>query len=48
MPQEYARFTQRRALWKELGMTPDNTAHREWDEAVSMMRIEARHAKDEK
>ena len=29
-------------------MTPDNATHQEWDEAVTIMSIEAKHAKDEK
>jgi len=45
---EYARFTQRRALWRECGMTPDNTTHAEWEEAATFLRIEAKYAKDDK
>lgn len=48
MPVEYARFTERRALWKELGMSPDNTTHEEWQEAATFLRLEAKHEKKDK
>ena len=44
---EYARFTERRALWKELGMTPDTT-HAEWQEAATFLRLEHAHEKKDK
>lgn len=47
VPSEYARFTQRRALWTECGMTPDNTTHEEWQQAATFIGLERKYAQRE-
>lgn len=42
-PPEYGRFTQRRAMWRELGMTPETSTHTDWVEAVTFLTIEAKY-----
>lgn len=45
-PVEYVRFTQRRRLWQELGMTPESE-HGETMEALTFMRLEDKYRKQE-
>jgi len=44
-PVEYARFTQRRAMWKELGTTPETATHEEWQQGTTFLQLEAKYAK---
>ena len=45
-PIEYVRFTQRRRLWQELGMTPESE-YGEAMEALTFMRLEDKYRKQE-
>lgn len=45
-PIEYVRFTQRRRLWQEFGMTPDSE-YGETTEALTFMRLEDKYRTQE-
>ena len=46
VPVEYVRFTQRRRLWQELGMTWDSE-HGDIAEALTFVRLEDKYRKQE-
>jgi hypothetical protein len=44
-PAEYVEFDIRRALWKELGLHPEDMTAREYTQARTFLRLEAHYRK---